>query len=79
MYKIKKYLLPITFVIFTITLILFSKSNILAVKAGLNLWVNNIVPSLFPFFIAVMTIIARRGASFRMNVRVRRRKTQDFI
>ena len=56
MYKFKKYVIPTTFVIFTITLILFSKSNILAVKAGLNLWVNNIVPSLFPFFIAVELI-----------------------
>lgn len=53
MIKFKKYTLPITFLIFTIALILFSKSNIIAVKAGLNLWINNIVPTLFPFFIAV--------------------------
>ena len=53
MIKFKKYILPVTFLLFTITLITFSKSNILAVKAGLNLWINNIVPSLFPFFIAV--------------------------
>ena len=51
--KIKKNILPITFIIFTITLIIFSKSNILAVKSGLNLWINNIIPTLFPFFIAV--------------------------
>ena len=53
MKKIKKYIIPLIFIFFTITLILFSKSNIIAVKSGLNLWINNIVPSLFPFFIAV--------------------------
>ena len=53
MLKLKKYIIPIIFFIFTISLIIFSKSNILAVKTGLNLWINNVVPSLFPFFIAV--------------------------
>ncbi len=53
MKKIKKYIIPLIFIFFTITLILFSKSNIIAVKSGLNLWINNIVPSLFSFFIAV--------------------------
>ena len=53
MLKFKKYIIPITFIIFTLSLIVFSKSNISAVKTGLNLWVNNIIPSLFPFFIAV--------------------------
>ena len=53
MKKLKKYILPVTFLLFTITLIMFSKSNIIAVKSGLDLWINNIVPSLFPFFIAV--------------------------
>ena len=40
------------FFIFTICLIVFSKSNIQAVKNSLNIWVNNVIPSLFPFFIA---------------------------
>lgn len=56
MSKIKKYIIPTIFVLFTISLILFSKSNIIAVKSGLDLWINNIVPSLFPFFIAVELI-----------------------
>lgn len=53
MKKLKKYILPVTFLLFTITLIMFSKSNIIAVKSGLDLWVNSVIPSLFPFFIAV--------------------------
>ena len=50
--NIKKNIIPITFLLFTICLIIFSKSNIQAVKNSLNIWVNNVIPSLFPFFIA---------------------------
>ena len=48
----KKNIIPIMFLLFTICLIIFSKSNIQAVKNSLNIWVNNVIPSLFPFFIA---------------------------
>ena len=48
----KKNLLTILFTIFLICLILFSKSNLQAAKNGLLLWAKNVVPSLFPFFIA---------------------------
>lgn len=51
--NLKRNILPITFLVFTLLLIVFSNSNIVAVKNGLSLWVNNIIPSLFPFFIAV--------------------------
>lgn len=51
--NLKRNILPITFIIFTLLLVVFSKSNILAVKNGINIWFNNLVPSLFPFFIAV--------------------------
>ncbi len=50
--SIKKLLLPILFIIFTISLVLFSNSNLVASKTGLKLWANSVVPSLFPFFIA---------------------------
>lgn len=50
--NLKKNIIPIMFFIFTICLIVFSKSNIQAVKNSLNIWVNNVIPSLFPFFIA---------------------------
>jgi len=49
---LKKNIIPIMFFLFTICLIIFSKSNIQAVKGALNIWVNNVIPSLFPFFIA---------------------------
>ena len=50
--NLKKNIIPIIFILFTICLIIFSKSNILAVKKALNIWANSVVPSLFPFFIA---------------------------
>ncbi len=37
---------------FTLCLLIFSKSNLPAVKSGLALWANSVVPSLFPFFVA---------------------------
>ena len=48
----KKYILPLIFLIFTLNLILFSNTNITAARNGLILWANNVVPTLFPFFIA---------------------------
>lgn len=48
----KKNIISIIFLFFTACLIIFSKSNIQAVKNSLNIWVNKVVPSLFPFFIA---------------------------
>ena len=50
--SMKKYILPVTFCLFTICLVIFSKSNLAAAKNGLILWANNVVPSLLPFFIA---------------------------
>ena len=50
--SIRKNFLPTLFILFTIGLVVFSKNNLLAAKDGLMLWVNNVVPSLLPFFIA---------------------------
>ena len=50
--KLKRNLLPALFLIFTFCLLIFSKSNLPAVKSGLSLWANSVVPSLFPFFVA---------------------------
>jgi sporulation integral membrane protein YlbJ len=50
--KLKRNILPILFLIFTFCLLIFSKSNLPAVKSGLLLWANSVVPSLFPFFVA---------------------------
>ena len=50
--SIRKYFISIISVIFVITLVLYSTSNLQAAKDGLNLWWNHVVPSLFPFFVA---------------------------
>lgn len=50
--KLKNLIIPITFVLFTIFLVVFSKSNLSAAKEGLSLFANSVLPSLLPFFIA---------------------------
>ena len=49
---IRKNFLSIIFSLFLIFLVLFYQTNLFAAKAGLTLWAKNVVPSLFPFFIA---------------------------
>jgi len=50
--NLKRNIISIMFLLFAICLIIFSKSNIIAVKNSLNIWVNNVIPSLLPFFMA---------------------------
>ena len=50
--KLKRNFFPLLFLCFTFCLLLFSKTNLPAVKSGLSLWVNSMIPSLFPFFVA---------------------------
>lgn len=50
--KVKRNILTLIFLSFTISLFLFSSNNLPAIKKGLYLWANSIVPSLFPFFVA---------------------------
>lgn len=50
--SLKKNLITIIFLLFTLFLVLFSKSNLIAAKNGLTLWANSVIPSLLPFFIA---------------------------
>lgn len=49
---IKNNILTIAFTLFLIFLIIFSQTNLFAAQQGLKLWAKNVVPSLFPFFIA---------------------------
>ncbi len=49
---LKRNILSIVFSLFLVFLVLFSQTNLFAAKAGLTLWSKNVVPSLFPFFIA---------------------------
>lgn len=50
--SIKKYFFTVLFLTFTLSLILFSASNLQAAQNGLKLWANSVLPTLFPFFIA---------------------------
>lgn len=50
--KLKNLIIPVTFILFTIFLVVFSKSNLSAAKDGLSLFANSVLPSLLPFFIA---------------------------
>ena len=47
----RRNILPAIFVITAIALVIFSRSNLTATRNGLELWANNVVPSLFPFFV----------------------------
>lgn len=50
--KLKQLVLPSILIAFTGALVIFSKTNLVSAKNGLVLWVNSIVPTLFPFFVA---------------------------
>ena len=50
--KIKRNIFALVFLAFGASLLLFSTSNLPAIKKGLSLWANLVVPSLFPFFVA---------------------------
>ena len=50
--NLKKYFFTILFLLFIITLLLFSESNFIAAQNGLALWSTKVLPTLFPFFIA---------------------------
>lgn len=50
--KLKRNILSLLFLAFAFSLLLFSKSNLPAIKTGLTLWATSVVPSLFPFFVA---------------------------
>lgn len=51
-YSFKRNGVTILFCLFTICLVLFSRTNLSAAKNGLILWATSVVPSLFPFFVA---------------------------
>ncbi len=55
--NIKKYFFTIFFALFTISLLFFSESNFIAAQNGLALFLTNVFPSLFPFFVATELIL----------------------
>lgn len=50
--NLKRNYISMVFLLFILGLLVFSNANLLAVKSGLTLWVNSVIPSLFPFFVA---------------------------
>jgi len=50
--SVKKYFFTFIFILFTISLVLFSNNNLIAAQNGLALWATKVLPSLFPFFVA---------------------------
>lgn len=50
--SVKKYFFTVLCLVFILTLIIFSDTNLEAAKYGLALWTTSVVPSLFPFFVA---------------------------
>lgn len=50
--KLKRNFISLLFLLFTISILIFSNSNLAAVKSGITLWATSVVPSLFPFFVA---------------------------
>lgn len=55
--KIKRNIILLIFLFFGISLLLFSSNNLPAIKKGLSLWANSVVPSLFPFFVATEALM----------------------
>lgn len=66
--KLKRNILPLIILGFTFALLIFSKSNLPAVKNGLALWANSVVPSLFPFFVATEALMHTNLISLIGNV-----------
>ena len=60
----RRNILPIIFVVITIYLVIFSKSNLTAAKNGLTLWATCVVPSLFPFFVITNLLSHTKVVSF---------------
>ena len=61
--NIKKYFFTILFVLFTLSLIIFSDSNLIGAQNGLALFGTKVFPSLFPFFIATELLCQTNFAS----------------
>ncbi len=66
--KLKRNFLPLLFLGFTFCLLIFSKSNLPAVKSGLSLWANSVIPSLFPFFVATELLMHTNIVSLLGNL-----------
>ena len=50
--NLKKYSFTILALLFVLLLLIFSENNFLATLTGMNIFINNVFPSLFPFLVA---------------------------
>lgn len=64
---LKSLMLPAICVIFILLLIIFSDTAVKSAGSGLNLWLNVVFPSLFPFFV-VSEILYRTGFIKTMGI-----------
>ena len=62
--KIKRNFFAVVFLVFAFCLLVFSKSNLPAVRNGLTLWATSVVPSLFPFFVATELLMRTNIVNF---------------
>lgn len=62
--SLKRNILPFTFVIIAILLVIFSRSNLTAATNGLTLWATCVVSSLFPFFVITNLLSRTKVVNF---------------
>ncbi len=64
--SLKRNLFTIVFIIFLISLLMFSENNIQAAKSGLILWSTKVLPCLFPFFVAT-ELLCRTNLAYNLG------------
>ncbi len=57
LHKFKEYTISLIVILMFILLILFSKQSLLAAQNGVNLFLNSVLPSIFPFLVVVNILI----------------------
>ena len=62
--KISAFILPLLVCIFNILILLFPAQMIGAARTGLNLWFNQVAPSLIPFIIGTNILVGSGAVSF---------------
>ncbi len=60
----KRNILPLSFVLISFFLVIFSRSNLAAATNGLTLWATCVVPSLFPFFVITNLLTQTKVVDF---------------
>ena len=76
--SLRKNFFMLLFLMFTISLIFFSSTNLIAAKEGLVLWATNVVPSLFPFFIAT-ELLCRTNSNIIVEVKGEKENIGKFL